>query len=154
MRNVFCLYNLLSLQNNGDCVERNKQVVEPAGATPLAAVLNGKVDVKGKKVLCLMSGGNIDVSFIQRVIDMGLVSRKRKLKFKTKLLDIPGSLAHLSGVLSKANANVTMVQYDRFSKELDPNETIIHIGCDIGGEEHGQKVMQKLRDNGYSPVME
>ena len=135
-------------------LERNKQVVEPAGATPLAAVLNGKVDVKGKKVLCLMSGGNIDVSFIQRIIDMGLVSRKRKLKFKTKLLDIPGSLTHLSNVLSKANANVTMVQYDRFSEELDPNETIIHIGCDVGGEEHGQKVMKKLKENGYNPVIE
>ncbi len=69
-------------------LERTKQVVEPAGATPLAAVLNNKVDVKGKKIACVLSGGNIDVSFIHRIIELGLVTRERKLKFKTTLLDI------------------------------------------------------------------
>ena len=60
-------------------LERTKQVVEPAGATPLAAVLNNKVDVKGKKIACVLSGGNIDVSFIHRIIELGLVTRERKL---------------------------------------------------------------------------
>ncbi len=135
-------------------LERTKQVVEPAGATPLAAVLNGKVDVKGKKVVCVLSGGNIDVSFIQRIIDLGLVSRERKLKFKTTLLDIPGSLEHLSGILSGANANIVMVQHDRLSAELDPNEAIIHIACEVGGKEHGEKVVKALEKNGYKVVRE
>lgn len=135
-------------------LERTKQVVEPAGATPLAAVLNNKVDVKDKKVVCVMSGGNIDVSFIQRIIELGLVSRKRKLKFKTTLLDLPGSLEHLSKVLASASANIVMVQYDRVSEELDPNEAIIHIGCEVGGEEHGEKVIKTLEKNGYRVIME
>ena len=135
-------------------LERTKQVVEPAVATPLAAVLNGKVDVKGKKVVCVLSGGNIDVSFIQRIIDLGLVSRERKLKFKTTLLDIPGSLEHLSGILSGANANIVMVQHDRLSAELDPNEAIIHIACEVGGKEHGEKVVKALEKNGYKVVRE
>lgn len=135
-------------------LERTKQVVEPAGATPLAAALNNKVDVKGKKVVCLMSGGNIDVSFVQRIIELGLVSRNRKLKFKTTLLDLPGSLEHLSKVLASENANIVMVQHDRLSAELDPNEAIIHIACEVGGLEHGQRVVAKLEKNGYRVIME
>lgn len=135
-------------------LERTKQVVEPAGATPLAAVLNGKIDVKGKKVLCVLSGGNIDVSFIHRIIEVGLASRERKLKFSTTLLDIPGSLEHLSHVLALANANIVMVQHDRLSADLDPNEAIIHIACEVGGKEHGQKVISMLEERGYIVTME
>ena len=135
-------------------IERTKQVVEPAGATTLAAVLSNKVDVKDKKVVCLLSGGNIDVSFITRIIELGLSSRGRKIKFRTTLLDIPGSLEHLSNVLSKANANIIMVQYDRMSKDLDPNEAIIHIACEVGGTEHGKKVISALEKNGYSITLE
>lgn len=135
-------------------LERTKQVVEPAGATPLAAVLNNKIDVKGKKIACVLSGGNIDVSFIQRIIDLGLVSRERKLKFRATLLDIPGSLEHLSNVLARTGANIIMVQYDRWSAELDPNEAIIHIACEVGGREHGQRVMKALKENGYKVVKE
>ncbi|MEE1224469.1 MAG: threonine ammonia-lyase [Clostridia bacterium] len=135
-------------------LERNKQVVEPAGATTLAAVLNNKIDVKGKKVVCVLSGGNIDVSFIQRIIELGLVSRDRKLKFKTTLLDLPGSLEHLSGVLREASANIVMVQHDRLSAELDPNEAIIHIACEVSGKEHGEKVVKTLEKNGYKVVKE
>lgn len=135
-------------------MERNKQVVEPAGATTLAAILSGKVDVRGLKTVCVLSGGNIDVSFITRIIELGLSSRGRKIKFRTKLLDIPGSLVHLSKVLSDANANIIMVQYDRMSKDLDPNEVIIHMACEVGGIEHGKKVIDKLEKNGYSITLE
>ncbi len=131
-------------------LERTKQVVEPAGATPLAAVLNGKVDVCGKRVVCVMSGGNIDVSFINRVIEIGLMSRERKIKFSATLLDTPGSLARLSDVLSDEGANIVMVQYDRFDPELKPNETIIHMACEVGGHEHGRRVIGALREHGYT----
>lgn len=135
-------------------IERTKQVVEPAGATTLAAVLSGKVDVKNKKTVCVLSGGNIDVSFITRIIELGLSSRGRKIKFRAVLLDIPGSLEHLSKVLSEANANIIMVQYDRMSKDLDPNEAIIHIACEVGGTDHGKKVIKALESNGYSITLE
>ncbi|MCD8390371.1 MAG: threonine ammonia-lyase [Firmicutes bacterium] len=135
-------------------LERTKQVVEPAGATTLAAVLNNKIDVKGKKVVCLLSGGNIDVSFIHRIIELGLASRERKFKFATTLPDVPGSLERLSHVLSEANANIVMVQYDRMSPDLDPNEAIIHIACEVSGREHSRRVVKTLEDNGYNVVME
>ncbi|MEE0944700.1 MAG: threonine ammonia-lyase [Clostridia bacterium] len=135
-------------------MERTKQIVEPAGATPLAAVLNGKIDAEGKRVVCLMSGGNIDVSFVHKIIEIGLAARQRKLKFKTTLTDKPGSLVQLSQILSKANANIVMVQYDRFDASLNPNEVIIHIACDVGGKEHGEKVLRALEKNGYNAIIE
>lgn len=135
-------------------LERTKQVVEPAGATPLAAVLNGKLDIAGKKVACVLSGGNIDVSFIHRIIEIGLVARQRKFKFCTTLLDIPGSLEHLSKVLAGANANIVMVQHDRLNAELNPNEAIIHIACEVSGKAHGEKVIKTLEKNGYKVIIE
>ena len=135
-------------------LERTKQVVEPAGATPLAAVLNNKLDLAGKKVVCVMSGGNIDVSFIHRIIEVGLVARERKLKFRTTLPDTPGSLVKLADVLAEASANIVMVQYDRINVELNPNEVIIHIACDVSGQEHGNKVVRRLRENGYCVIKE
>lgn len=135
-------------------IERTKQVVEPAGATTLAAVLSGKIDVKGQKTVCVLSGGNIDVSFIARIIELGLSSRGRKIKFRTTLLDIPGSLEHLSRVLKEVNANIIMVQHDRMSADIDPNEAIIHIACEVGGTEHGEKVIKTLEKSGYNIVLE
>lgn len=135
-------------------MERTKQVVEPAGATTLAAVLSGKVDIKDKKAVCVLSGGNIDVSFITKIIEIGLSTRGRKIKFNTKLLDIPGSLGHLSKVLSDSNANIIMVQYDRLGKDLDPDEVIIHLACEVGGTEHGRKLVENLEKNGYNVNLE
>lgn len=135
-------------------LERTKQVVEPAGATSLAAVLNNKIpELKGQKVACILSGGNIDVSFISRIIELGLATRERKLKFHTRLLDVPGSLEHLSHVLSESNANIVMVQYDRSNPNLNPNEAIIHIACEVGGREHGKKVVDTLTKSGYEIII-
>lgn len=135
-------------------LERNKQVVEPAGAASIAAVISNKVDVKDKRAVCILSGGNIDVSFIHRIIDIGLLSRNRKLKFKTVMPDIPGSLEKFAGIMAKAYANIIMVQYDRMSEELNPTEVILHIACEVGDKEHGEDVIECLKAAGYKIVME
>ncbi len=130
-------------------MERCKQIVEPAGATSLAAVLGGKIDVAGKSAVCLLSGGNIDVSFIQNVIEQGLVARNRRLKFITKLVDRPGSLVQLLNVLAQAGANVLTVQHDKLMLGLNPNETYVRIACEVGGKAHGSRVMSELKNHGY-----
>ena len=94
------------------------------------------------------------MSFIHRIIEVGLASRDRKLKFAATLLDIPGSLEHLSHILAEANANIVMVQYDRVSADLDPNEAIIHIACEVGGKDHGKRVIETLEKHGYQIVIE
>ncbi len=131
-------------------MERCKQIVEPSGATPVAAVLKGKVDVKGKKVVCLLSGGNIDVSFIQCIIEQGLVSRHRRLKFTVTLLDKPGSLSRLLNDVAALGANILSVEHDRLSAGLNPNETNVHIACEVGGRAHGENVVAELKNKGYN----
>lgn len=131
-------------------MERCKQIVEPSGATPVAAVLKGKVDVRGKKVVCLLSGGNIDVSFIQCIIEQGLVSRHRRLKFTVTLLDKPGSLSGLLNDVAALGANILSVEHDRLSAGLNPNETNVHIACEVGGEAHGENVVAELKNKGYN----
>ena len=130
-------------------LERGKQVVEPAGATPLAAVLSGALDVKGKRVVCVLSGGNIDVSFIQSIIERGLVARHRRIKFSVTLLDRPGSLMQLLGVISTTGANILQIQHDKISEGLNPNETEVHVSLEVGGEEHGKSVIAALKEKGY-----
>lgn len=135
-------------------LEREKQVVEPAGASSLAAVLNHKIDVEGKRVVCVLSGGNIDVSFIHKVVEKGLVTRGRNMKFKTPMLDVPGSLEKMAHILHEANANIIEVRYDRIQADLNLNETIIHIGVEVSSKEHGAKMIAMLEENGYEITLE
>ena len=130
-------------------LERCKQVVEPAGAVPLAAVLNRKIDVEGKKVICLMSGGNIDVSFISNIIEQGLFARSRRIRFTVRVLDKPGSLVKLLSIISAAGANIISVEHDRLKAGLDPNETTVHIACEVGGEAHGKQLLLAIERQGY-----
>lgn len=131
-------------------LERTKQVVEPSGAAPLAAVLNHKVDVRGKKVCCVLSGGNIDVSFIHKVVEKGLVTRGRHLKFSTIMPDAPGSLERFAHLVAEQNANVIQFNHDRVRADLDIGDAIIHVVCEVGGKEHGNRLLDVLRKNGYT----
>ncbi len=130
-------------------MERSKQIVEPAGATPLAAVLNGKLDIAGKRVVCVLSGGNIDVSFVQCIIEQGLVARHRRMKFTVTLLDRPGSLVRMLDVIAAARANILTVEHDKLRLGLNPNETTVHIACEVAGAVHGETVLDGLRKLGY-----
>ena len=130
-------------------MERCKQIVEPAGATPVAAVLSGKLNVKGKNVVCVLSGGNIDVSFIQSIIEQGLVARGRKMRFVVKLLDRPGSLVQLLNIVSGCGANILSIEHDKLSAGLNTNETNVHIAVEVGGKIHGQQLIDELKNHGY-----
>lgn len=136
-------------------LERAKQVVEPAGATPLALALAQKVPaLRGKKIACVLSGGNIDVGFIHKIIEKGLVSRGRQMKFSVVLSDKPGSLERFSHVMATASANIISVQYDRVSVQLGLNETILHIACEVSGFAHGEKVIDSLKQNGFTVLFD
>jgi threonine dehydratase len=135
-------------------LERCKQVVEPAGAASLAAALRAGDEYRGKRCVCLLSGGNIDVGFIHRIIEIGLVARGRKLKFKTVLPDIPGSLEKFARICSENQANIVQVQYDRMSAELDPQEVIIHVACEVSDSGHAARVTKALGKAGYKVISE
>ena len=135
-------------------MERTKQIVEPSGAASLAAVLSGHIDVKDRKAVCLLSGGNIDVSVIHRVVELGLVSRHRRLKFFVRLNDAPGSLMKLLQVVADSNANILTINHDRMCLSLTPSEILVHIGCEVGGQHHADTLIENLTAAGYSPTLE
>ena len=130
-------------------LERCKQVVETSGAAPLAAVLNNKVDVKGKKVVCVLSGGNIDVSFIHKIVEKGLVTRCRQLKFSVLMPDVPGALERFAHLVAEQNANIILFQHDRVQADLDIGEAIIQVVCEVGGVEHAKRLLDDLSRQGY-----
>lgn len=135
-------------------LERTKMVVEPAGAASLAAALNHRTDLSGKRVVCVLSGGNIDVSFIHKIVQKGLVTRGRQMKFQVVLVDTPGSLEQFSTIVAQAGANIIAIQYDRIDADLLLNEAILHVSCEVSGREHGQQVIEELINRGYRTIME
>lgn len=131
-------------------IERAKEIVEPAGAAGLAAVLCERYPfLKGKTTVCLLSGGNIDVSFIHKIIERGLISRGRQIRLSVTLSDKPGSLEAVSRILAIQGANVIAIQYDRVNTELSLNETLLHITCEVSGKQHGERVVTALKHAGY-----
>ncbi len=135
-------------------LERDKQVVEPAGAAALAAILSHRIDLSGQKVACILSGGNIDVSFIHKIVEKGLVTRGRQLKLKTVMLDIPGSLENFAAIASKCGANIIMVQHDRLHADLNLNEAILHVAFEVSSPKHGNELVKALEENGYCITIE
>ena len=135
-------------------LERDKQVVEPAGAVALTAALNQRVDLRGKRAVCLLSGGNIDVSFIHKVVEQGLIKRGRLMRFNVLMADKPGSLATVSGIVADSGANIIMVEHDRMHADLDINEAILHVACEVSGTEAGRALLESIRQAGYEVAME
>lgn len=135
-------------------LEREKQVVEPSGAASIAALLNHKIQCAGKRVVCVLSGGNIDVSFIHKVVEKGLLTRGRNMKFKTLMQDVPGALEQFCTVVRQQNANIIEVQYDRFQADLGLKETIIHMAVEVSGRSHGEALIQALNESGYHSEVE
>ena len=94
--------------------------------------------------------GNIDVSFIHRIVEKGLVTRCRHMKFNIVMPDVPGSLERLAGIIAEQNANIIMFQHDRVNANLDINEAIVHVVCEVGGKEQGQALQQAIVSAGYT----
>ncbi len=135
-------------------LERTKLVVEPAGAVSLAAAINKKVDIAERRTVCVLSGGNIDVSFIHKIVEKGLITRGRQIRFCTVMPDSPGSLTNFSAILADCRANVMMVQHDRFTPGLGLTDAVLHVACEVGGREHGEELVGRLEAAGYRITME
>ena len=134
-------------------LERSKLMVEPAGATGLAGLLSGKLNVSGKNCVAILSGGNIDVNFVGKIIDTGLYARSRKLKFKTVTRDVPGSLEKLITIISANNANIISIQHDRMNLGLDIRDVMLRITCEVASEAYGIQLVSALKKAGHPVVM-
>ena len=130
-------------------LERGKHVVESAGATTVAAVLSNKIDVKGKKIVCVLSGGNIDVSFIGNLIERGLSVRNRRLEFGTNIRDGSDDMIKIVELIFNLGGNIIDVSMDKSSNLLKANETRMFVQCEVGGKEHKDKIIAGLKNSGF-----
>ncbi len=128
-------------------VEKHKIVAENSGILSVAGLK--KLNVKGKKIISILSGGNIDVLTISSMINKGLVNRGRIFTFSVDLPDKPGQLVAVSEMLSNQNANVIRLEHNQF-KNLDRfHEVELQVTVETSGEEHIEKIIKNFKENGY-----
>lgn len=133
-------------------IEQQKLIAEGAGAVSVAAVMFNKVPVKGKKVVCVVSGGNIDVTILNRVIRRGLVKSGRSGMLNIELLDKPGQLLGVSEIIAKHGGNVTTVRHERADENPDINGCFLRIQLETRNSEHLEEIRQALIEAGYKLV--
>lgn len=131
-------------------LEQQKLIAEGAGAVPVAAVLAGKIpDIDGKNICCLVSGGNVDVTVLSRVIERGLKMSGRTANITIALSDKPGQLSEVSSIIAQTGANVTSINYD--STDLDMNITDCYLRIDVETRDfaHIVAIKSALREAGF-----
>ena len=132
-------------------VEKQKMIAEGAGATAVAAVMAGKFDLKGKRVVAVVSGGNIDVTSLSRVIDRGLLNSGRSSSLLIELIDKPGQLKEISSIIADCGGNVTGVHYEKGNTE-SVNGCFLRIEMETRDFEHVNLITKTLRDEGFKLV--
>ena len=133
-------------------IEQQKMVSEGAGAVSVAACMFGKIDVKGKKVVCVVSGGNIDVNILSRVISRGLLMEGRLLDVTIALADKPGELTHVSDIIASTGANIISVRHTRSDIDMDINSCFLSLQMETRNKAHAEEVKQLLAQSGYQIV--
>ena len=131
-------------------MEQQRLVAEGAGAVSVAAAMFGKLPIEGKKTVCVVSGGNIDVTILSRVINRGLVTSGRLAKLSIELVDKPGQLHDVSGVIAAAGGNVVAVHYEHGGSRV--NDCIINIELETKNYLHLMEVRQALTDAGFKLI--
>lgn len=130
-------------------MEQQKLVVEGAGAVAVAAVLFDKLPIKGKKVACLLSGGNIDVTILSRVIKRGLIMTGRSAQLMIELIDKPGQLKGVADIIAALGGNVTSIHHERANEGQDVNGCFLRIILETKNQEHIDEITSALTNAGY-----
>src|SRR5713101_2569712 len=131
-------------------LEREKTLAEGAGAAALAALVNRKLHLSGKKIAVLVCGGNIDVTLLSRIVERGLVKDGRLVRLRVHLPDYPGALHWLIGSLADHRANIVETDYDRAYHGVGLGETAIEITMETRGPDHIAEIISALGAAGYA----
>ena len=130
-------------------LEKQKLITEGAGAVSVAAVMSGKIDVKGKTVCALLSGGNVDVTMLERIITRGLAKERRTASFATVLPDRPHAMTSFLNIISETGANVLDIHHERRNTRTDIGSCIVQVSLETRNAQHIKEIYEKLRENGY-----
>lgn len=132
-------------------MEKGKLVVEGAGAVGLAALLHGVNQRYKGHTVCLLSGGNLDVQTMSRVVERGMLAEGRYLKLRLEMIDMPGALAQLANILSELKANIFQVNHDRHKSSLPLGEAEVILDLETRGPSHIDEILMRLEEDGYRP---
>lgn len=131
-------------------LESQKLVVEGAGAASVAALMHHKIALQpNDRVGVVLSGGNIDVTMLNIIIEKALLKSDRKMKFQVILVDKPGSLQRLTELLTKEGANIVFINYSRISTKLEYGDAIVELALEIKGKEHKDSIAKILFEHDY-----
>ncbi|MCH5244901.1 MAG: threonine ammonia-lyase [Muribaculaceae bacterium] len=133
-------------------MEKQKLIAEGAGAVAVAAAMFNKVPIKGLKTVCVVSGGNIDVTSLNRVITRGLVKSGRNTSLKIDLSDRPGQLANVCNIIGNSGANIISVVHERNTPSLPINSCVLHIEVETRNLEHISRLKQQLTEAGFTLI--
>ncbi len=131
-------------------LEHEKTLAEGAGAAAIAALLNRKLHLTGKRVAVVIGGGNIDVTLLSRIIERGLVKDGRLVRLRIHLPDFPGALHNLTGILAQHRANIVETSYDRAYHGVNLGDTAIEITMETRGPAHIAELLSALSAGGYA----
>ena len=131
-------------------LERNKLVVEGAGAVTLAGLWENKKRFRGKRVVLVVSGGNIDFALIDRIIHKGLMASGKIGVFEVTVDDVPGSLHALTGIIASHRGNVLHVVHERFATDLPVGKTKVIFTVETRGKGHGEAILSDLDAKGFA----
>lgn len=133
-------------------IEHHKMVAEGAGAVSVAAAMFGKIPTDGKKVCCIVSGGNIDVTILSRVIRRGLQMSGRNYLVTLELVDKPGQLTQVSSIISKLGGNVISIHHERSNEGSDVNGCFLRIQIETRNFDHINQIKKELTNAGFKII--
>ena len=133
-------------------IEKQKMIAEGAGAVSVAAAMFNKFPIEGKKVVCLVSGGNIDVTSLSRVIERGLMKSGRSSTLLIELVDRPGQLMEVSRIIAGCGGNVTGVHHERNSQTASINGCYLRVTMETRNYAHVQEIINALQSEGFKIV--
>ena len=131
-------------------MERKRIVAEGAGAVPLAGLLKGEAKIKGSNCVLVISGGNIDVNLIDRIIAQGLAKTGRIIRIAVNLRDDPGYLANLSQIIAEGGANILHIHHDRISRGIPIGSSKVILELETTGVDHIREILGRLREEDYT----
>jgi len=135
-----------------DMVENHKMVVENSGLLTVAAIK--KLQVKDKRIVSILSGGNMDVITMSSVVQQGLIFRDRIFTVSVLLPDKPGELCRVAGVIARESGNVIKLEHNQFVSTNRNAAVELRITMEAFGTEHKEQIMEALRQEGYQPKLE
>ena len=131
-------------------LEKHKLIAEGAGAVSVAAAMFGKLPIEGKRTVCIVSGGNIDVTFLSRIINRGLMKSGRQCTMTLELPDKPGQLSEVTRIIAAQGANVMSVLHERSTTSANLNSCILHVEMETRNNEHISEIRKALQNEGIT----